>query len=82
MHPPQYLGLKLQQALEEADFPTLLVPVRFAFRAIGVGPTKGYELVAAGHLTLVKIGSKSLITAESLHRFTASLAPASASVGP
>ncbi len=73
MHPAQYLGLKQQPALEEDDFPTLLVPVRFAFRAIGVGNTKGYELVAAGHLTLVKIGSKSLITAESLRRFVTGL---------
>ena len=73
MHPAQYLGLKLQQALEEDDFPTLLVPVRPAFRAIGVGNTKGYQLVADGHLTKVKIGSKSLITAESLRRYVAGL---------
>jgi len=59
-----------------ADFPALLVPVRPAFQALGVGPTKGYQLVAGGQLTLVKIGSKSLITAQSLRRFVASLPPA------
>ena len=67
------------QAAAGGDFPALLVPVRPAFRAIGVGPTKGYQLVAEGHLTRVKIGGKSLITAESLRRFAASLQPARAS---
>lgn len=76
MHPAQYSALKQREAWEAGDFPALLVPLKLAFRAIGVGPTKGYELVAGGHLTLVKIGTKSLITAESLRRFAAGLAPA------
>jgi hypothetical protein len=61
---------------ESVAFPTLLVPLGPAFRAIGVRRTKGYALVACGKLTLVKVGSKSLITAESLRRFVASLPPA------
>ncbi len=73
MHPKDYADLK---AASGADFPPLLVPLRLAFQAIGVGPTKGYELVASGDLTLVKVGSKSLITAESLRRFASSLPPA------
>lgn len=72
MHPAQYAELKWGSG-GESDIPALLVPLKSAFRAIGVGTTKGYELVAAGQLTLVKIGTKSLITAESLRRFVASL---------
>ncbi len=71
----------LQTSAGGADFPALLVPLEAAFRATGVRRTKGYELVAAGHLALVKIGSKSLITAESLRRFAASLQSSRASVG-
>jgi hypothetical protein len=56
-----------------AGFPLLLVPLEPAFRAIGVRRTKGYALIAAGDLTMVKIGGKSLITADSLRRFAATL---------
>ena len=54
----------------------LLVPVREGFRLIGVGQTKGYELIAAGEIKLVKIGSKSLLTMESLRSFTRRLVEA------
>jgi hypothetical protein len=60
---------------EAGAIAALPVPLESAFRAIGVRRTKGYELVAGGHLILVKIGSKSLITAESLRRFAAGLPP-------
>ena len=51
----------------------LLVPVDDARRCIGVGRTKLYQLVAKGELKLVKLGRKSLITAESLTAFAARL---------
>ncbi len=71
MHPKDYADLRV--ASGAADFPPVFLPVRSAFRAIGVGNTKGYQLVAEGHLTKIKIGSKSLITAESLRRFVTGL---------
>ena len=64
-----------QAAVGAAEFPPLLVPRKPAFRSLGVGDTTGYQLVAHGHLTMVKIGNKSLITAESLRRFAESLPP-------
>lgn len=51
----------------------LLVPLPEGFGSLGVGRTKGYELIAAGEIELVKIGSKSLLTVASIHRFVAKL---------
>ncbi|MGK7864857.1 hypothetical protein [Falsiroseomonas sp. E2-1-a4] len=59
----------------------LLVPLDAAFRSLGIGRTKGYELIGSGHLIMVKIGTKSLITADSLERFVASLAHTNAASG-
>jgi len=42
-----------------------------AFAAIGVGVTKGYELINAGELTAFKLGRSTLITTESLKAFVA-----------
>jgi hypothetical protein len=75
MNPDQYRISKLASEEKADAFPALLVPKAPAFRSLGVGNTKGHELVAAGHLTMVKIGTKSLITAESLRHFVASLTP-------
>jgi hypothetical protein len=76
MAPNPHSELPLASDSDPADFAQLLVPLKRAFHALGVGPTKGYELIAAGHLTRVKIGGKSLITADSLRRFVAGLLPA------
>ena len=51
----------------------LLIPRRAAFDAIGVGNTKGHELIGAGVLIARKLGSRTMIEAESLQRFVASL---------
>jgi hypothetical protein len=40
---------------------------------IGVGPTKFYELVKSGDLDARKIGSKTVVTAESIRLFVANL---------
>lgn len=73
MHPKNYPELKLTSDGEPLSYPALLVPLDPARKMIGVGRTKLYELITAGHLNLVKIGSKSLITADSLQRFVAGL---------
>lgn len=51
----------------------LLVSTREGFAAIGVGSTKGYELLASGELELVKIGRASRIPADSLRNYVARL---------
>ena len=54
-------------------FGPLLVPKRQAFAAIGVGNTKGHELINKGLLVARKSGSRTLIEAESLRRYVAGL---------
>jgi hypothetical protein len=49
------------------------VPVNDAFRALGVGRTKGFELIRDGHLIARKIGSRTVVEAESIRRFAAAL---------
>jgi excisionase family DNA binding protein len=54
----------------------LLLPIKQAASDLGVGRTKLYELVNQHELELVKIGSKSLITASSLNALVARLTEA------
>ena|SRR3712207_3253161 len=54
-------------------FGPLLVPKRQAFAAIGVGNTKGHELINRGLLVARKSGSRTLIETESLRRYVAGL---------
>ena len=49
----------------------LALPPKQAFAAIGVGITKGYELIAAGDLETFKIGRATRITTESLRAYVA-----------
>ncbi len=51
----------------------VLVPTDDAFRALGIGRTKGFELIRHGHLVARKIGSRTVIEAESIRRFAATL---------
>lgn len=55
------------------NFPRLLIPCRAAFRALGIGDTKGFELIRDGYLVARKIGSRTLVEAESVRRFAAGL---------
>jgi hypothetical protein len=71
MHPKEYAELKL--ASGGAPFDTLLTPAQRAFAAIGVGNTKGYELIAEGKLAARKLGSRTMIETESLRAYVASL---------
>lgn len=50
--------------------PIALQP-KAAFAAIGVGITKGYELINAGELTAFKVGRATRITTDSLKAFVA-----------
>jgi excisionase family DNA binding protein len=49
----------------------IAVAPRDAFAAIGVGNTKGYELINAGELEAVKIGRSTRITWDSVKRLIA-----------
>ncbi len=60
---------------DTARFSALLIPKRDAFDAIGVGNTRGHELLAQGKLDARKLGSRTMITAASLHAFVAELPP-------
>ena len=51
----------------------LLVPREEAFVMLGVGSTRGYQLINSGLIDAVKLGGKTLIRAESLRRFVAGL---------
>jgi excisionase family DNA binding protein len=47
------------------------VRTKEAFDAIGVGVTKGYELINSGDLEAIKIGRATRITWESVKQFVA-----------
>ena len=54
----------------------LLHPIPEARKMLGdIGHTKFYQIVAAGKIKLVKIGSRSFATDEELRRYAASLQP-------
>lgn len=40
---------------------------------LNVGKTKLYELIGEGHLVIVKIGARTMVTQESLDRFVAKI---------
>lgn len=49
----------------------IAIPPKDAFAAIGVGITKGYELINAGELTAFKVGRATRITTASLKDYVA-----------
>lgn len=51
----------------------ILVPRKAAFALIGVGTTKGHELINAGLLDARKLGDKTLITMASIRALAESL---------
>jgi len=55
------------------DFEPVLIPRKKAFAMIGVGDTKGHELMNAGLLDARKIGGKTVITMASIRAFADSL---------
>jgi excisionase family DNA binding protein len=51
----------------------LLLSEKETLEALGIGRTKLYELKKAGDLVAVRIGRRSLFTAESVHTYVDSL---------
>ncbi len=51
----------------------LFLSLRDGFKLIGVGETKGRQLINEGRLKMVKLGRKSLLEVDSLKVFAASL---------
>ncbi|SEQ48238.1 helix-turn-helix domain-containing protein [Sphingobium sp. YR768] len=49
----------------------IAVPPKDAFAALGVGVTKGYELINAGELIAFKVGRATRITTASLKDYVA-----------
>jgi excisionase family DNA binding protein len=49
----------------------IAVPPKVGFDMIGVGVTKGYELINAGELQTFKIGRATRITTESIEAYVA-----------
>jgi excisionase family DNA binding protein len=47
----------------------LTVRVREACRLTGIGRSKMYELISAGHIQVIKVGTITLIPIRSLERF-------------
>lgn len=46
-----------------------LLPRKVAFKLIGVGNTKGYELLGAGKIRAVKLGTRTLIPQSEINRY-------------
>lgn len=51
----------------------VLIPVRDFCDRYGIGRTKVYELLGSGTLEAVRIGSRTLITGDSIEQWAASL---------
>ena len=60
----------------------LAYPIADACRAVGCGRTTLYGYISAGKIEARSLGSRTVIPAESLHRFVASLPPAPIRVRP
>lgn len=51
----------------------LLIPINQGFAALGVGRSKGYEIVKQGKLTVIKIGAKSLLDVRQIKALAAEI---------
>ena len=69
MHPDSSSNAK--KGISPAE--RLLVPREEAFAMLGVGTTRGYQLINSGLIEAVKLGGKTLIRADSLRHFVAGL---------
>ena len=71
MHPRENTEPELASGGGPSD--TLLTPKKRAFDIIGVGNTKGHELIAEGKLVARKLGSRTMIETQSLRAYVAGL---------
>lgn len=53
------------------ESPKLAFTIAEACHAVGLGRSKIYELIGQGHLEVRKIGSRTIIPADSLHKLVA-----------
>lgn len=60
-----------------AELKPIYVSIPEAMRLLGIGRTKLYDLIRFKEITRVHIGSKSLISVESIERYAVSLHDAS-----
>jgi len=60
-----------ERPVERGELPPLLVRPRTAWRLLGVGNTRGYELLKAGELLSFLDGRARKITLESIHKYIA-----------
>ena len=67
-----HLNSALPAEIAGAFSPLFLSPDA-TFRTLGIGRTKGWELIRDGHLVARKIGSRTVVEAESVRRFAAGL---------
>ena len=58
--------------MHKHDSPKLAFTIPEACHAVGIGRSKLYELISAGRVETRKIGSRTIIPAESLHALVAS----------
>jgi excisionase family DNA binding protein len=62
-----------------AELKPIYVSIPEAMRLLGIGRTKLYDLIRFNDITRVHIGSKSLISVESIERYAALLGDAASS---
>ena len=58
-----------EDTLEGASLKPIAVRIREACRLTGIGRSKLYELIAAGEIDIIKVGTITLIPTESLESF-------------
>lgn len=60
----------------------ILLPIPDACRVLGIGRSKLYELIAAGDITIRKLGRKTLVPSAELVAFAAKLAATHSTAPP
>jgi hypothetical protein len=63
--------MQIENSHAPAAFEPIAVPARQARAAIGVGPTKFYELIDHGELVSYLDGSRRMVTTDSLRSYVA-----------
>jgi hypothetical protein len=61
------------QAIPTTNEPRILLPIADAARALSIGRTKMFELIASGDVPTVEIGRRKLVPVNELHAFVALL---------